>query len=436
MQFDAPPNEHTPQIMQTNASEEVREPLNTTPRPIMHWQTNAYMYTSSAEDRSRLADAVPQIISVIHRERLYEDNRLLPHNRLSDDELRGLYNAGVTLLTAIWPFGASRTPVERARREETYILQVSVLQYTLKAKGLEILNPDVIRLSALFCEVAWYTIFNSKGDNLALGQESALFSLQVLDRVADSDRDNLWSQLRRDSYRYRAIIETLMGDGHAAGACWDWIKWLEERIEKYAEQEDINMRPIACNEYGIALMRVFGEARAMEAWESSCGMVERDTKMGELPFPLPWMNKALVLAYSGKHHEALVIALPFLKQREEKLGRDDVSTIDTGLLLNCIGNIYRMQGCRGDAYAFFERAVAVEKATIGEWCLWTIASYYRLACEQFERGEFAPARDLLEKCVRFAGEKQWYKGVAARACWKLGRTLQALGGDENLKQAG
>jgi hypothetical protein len=41
----------------------------------------------------------------------------------------------------------------------------------------------------------------------------------------------------------------------------------------------------------------------------------------------------------------------------------------------------------------------------------------------------------LEKVVTFIGKDQWFKAVAARAEWKLGRTLLSIGGDDNSNEA-
>lgn len=43
--------------------------------------------------------------------------------------------------------------------------------------------------------------------------------------------------------------------------------------------------------------------------------------------------------------------------------------------------------------------------------------------------------ELLEKCVGFFGGAEWFKSQAARAAWKLGRTLQAEGWDEHEEEA-
>ncbi|KAJ4345890.1 uncharacterized protein N0V89_012026 [Didymosphaeria variabile] len=45
------------------------------------------------------------------------------------------------------------------------------------------------------------------------------------------------------------------------------------------------------------------------------------------------------------------------------------------------------------------------------------------------------ARTLLEKIVSFIGEDKWFKPIAARGYWKLGRTLLREGGDDNEDEA-
>lgn len=44
-------------------------------------------------------------------------------------------------------------------------------------------------------------------------------------------------------------------------------------------------------------------------------------------------------------------------------------------------------------------------------------------------------RELLDKCIAIYGDIPWSKKEAARSTWKLGRTLQAMGGQENTKRS-
>lgn len=119
-----------------------------------------------------------------------------------------------------------------------------------------------------------------------------------------------------------------MDSGKAVSSCKKWISLLVDRIEKYQEQVDINTLPIAYNEYGIALMRIPDEKEAVRSWVVSCDTLRQAVKPGELPFPFPWMHRALISAYSGDPDVGNSIIEPILEEREKRSGIDDILTIE------------------------------------------------------------------------------------------------------------
>lgn len=173
-------------------------------------------------------------------------------------------------------------------------------------------------------------ILQSWGYNLQDGADYASLSLQVLEGSTDNDDDRVRTRLLADAYRYQGIAAIYMGSDVAVPSCKRWIGLLVERIEKYQDQVDIMALPIAYNEIGMALMRVPDKDAAIKSWVMSCDTLAQVTKPGDLPFPFPWVHRALVSAYSGDPDSGDKLLAPVLQEREKKLGVDDTSTIEYG----------------------------------------------------------------------------------------------------------
>ncbi|SPQ20325.1 4196d626-36d8-43bd-9a53-2dcfe937b147 [Thermothielavioides terrestris] len=357
--------------------------------------------------------------------------------KMSLDELRAAYNAAVTLVSAVWPFldDSNLNKVDRMRKVQRCLPQVAALKAVLQEKTPSVLQPD-IKISALLNETSWYYILQPSGYGLHDGEEFAVLSERVLDSFAGEKDEEHWTKLLADSYRYQGITGTYKNSQAAVTNCKKWLSVLVDRIEKYGDQADVKTLPIAYNEIGMALMRVPDLEEAKKSWIMSCETLEKVTDPGELVFPFPWVHRALVAAYYSEDLDsAESLIAPILKKREEKLGVDDTTTIETGLILAFMGNIRRLQGKADEAYEFRKRAVSVLKVTCGENSVQASMAYYRLAVDEFERGGFEKSCSLLAKCASFYGEIPWYKPEAARSAWKHGRALQAMGGSENQVEA-
>lgn len=168
----------------------------------------------------------------------------------------------------------------------------------------------------------------SWGYNLRDGVEFASLSQKVLEVGDDKGDYRISSKLLADSYRYQGITATYMGTDLAVPSCRRWISLLVERIEKYQDPADTKTMPIAYNELGMALMRVPDQDEALRAWVMSCETLPQVTKKGDLPFPFPWVHRALVASYSGHPGQGHDILEPILRERENKLGSDDTKTIE------------------------------------------------------------------------------------------------------------
>ncbi|KAK7419372.1 hypothetical protein QQX98_003324 [Neonectria punicea] len=301
--------------------------------------------------------------------------------------------------------------VDRLRKVQKYLPHIATIKQVLQEKNVSIMQPD-IKVCALFNEASWYYILQQSGYGLLEGEQFAVLSQHVLEKSHGSNDQNLFTKLLANSYRYQGIIGTHMNSSSAITSCKKWISVLVDRIKRFNDPEDIGMLPIAYNEVGMALMWVPDKEEAEKSWIQSCEALKQVTKPDELVFPFPWVHRALVAAYySGDCHAAESLVAPILKKREEKLGKDDTSTIETGLILVFMASVL--------------------KTTCGDFSIQASLGYYRLAVDEFDRGLYKDVRKLLEKCVSFYGDVPWNKPQSARCLWKLGRTLQVEGGDDN-----
>jgi hypothetical protein len=266
--------------------------------------------------------------------------------KMSIQEFRAVYNAAVTLVSAVWPFvdDSNLNEVKRLRRVQRYFPQVASFRKCIEKKTPETLKAH-INVSALFNEASWYDtlkrlrdeivdiftrsyILQSWGYNLLYGAEFARLSQQVL-AIGNAEGDErLHSKLLADSYRFQGITGTYMDSELAVPTCENWIRLLVDRIEKYQDPIDIKTMPIAYNELGMALMRIHSQEEALKSWDMSCDTILQSTNPGDLPFPFPWVHRAIVSAYSGDADTGYSLLLPILEKREKRLGVDDTSTIE------------------------------------------------------------------------------------------------------------
>ncbi|KAI0811534.1 hypothetical protein GGR55DRAFT_688616 [Xylaria sp. FL0064] len=356
-------------------------------------------------------------------------------HKLESGELRAVYNAAVVLVTDVWPFSdeTNLSRADRLRKVQRLFPQVAMFKAVLQQVGVGKLKPD-IAVAALFNEASWSYILRARGYDL---QDSAAFvslSLQLL-RTDNIEDEDLHSKLLADAYRFQGIGAFYMDSDLAVPSCREWIGLLVQRIQKYQSQVDIKMLPIAYNELGMALMRVPDPSASVNSWVMSCESLLQVTEPEDLPFPYPWVHRAIVSAYSGDPDSGYDLLLPVLQTREAKLGKDDTKTIETGHILSYMGNIIRLQGRFDDAYDYHKRGASLLKVTTGENSAWTRQALYRLARGHYEHEKYQEASDLLRRCIAFADDIPWYKAEAARANWKLGHTLQALKGKENEEEA-
>ena len=153
------------------------------------------------------------------------------------------------------------------------------------------------------------------------------YSRWVLDRIKVPFHP-VDSQHLANLYRNEGIIEAHIDGKTAVINCQEWIKLLTSRIQSYRDQGDMKTLPIAYNEVGVALMRASDEGGALEAWSTACETLRQHQEPGTLPFPFPWMHRALITAFSGDPDTAYSIISPILEEREMKLGVDDTRTLE------------------------------------------------------------------------------------------------------------
>ncbi|KAF1850114.1 uncharacterized protein K460DRAFT_422532 [Cucurbitaria berberidis CBS 394.84] len=353
-------------------------------------------------------------------------------NALDDASFRDVFNAATRLQHAVWPFIDSEN-LNRTDRFETakcFQPHISRLRSALESRGVGKLQPTLL-LADLFNESSWTYQLQGTSDGLRLGDEYAVLAQEVVETSENKHDDDFRSQLLADSYRFQGIIGSYQNTGKAVPCTKKWVDRLYERIEKYQSKQDIDTMPIAWNEYGRALMRLPDKKEAMSYWERASIFISDRTKAGELPFPYPWFHRALINAFDGKQDLAESIILPILEERENKLGKDDVDTYETGMILTCMGHIRRAQGHLHASHMFNKRAASVVPSATGESSLASLTAYYRLAVDKFALGKFNRAHKLLQKVLDGVGDDSHFKAIAARANWKMGRTVGRESGDDD-----
>ncbi|KAM0267930.1 hypothetical protein ACHAPA_005528 [Fusarium lateritium] len=312
-------------------------------------------------------------------------------HQLSISDMRSVYDAGVVLLSTVWPFFDETNELgsDRLRKVRQYLPHAAALKALVIEKSPETLKPN-IGVASLFNETAWFYILQSWGFNLQYGFEYARLSQDILTANSEGQDPNTYSQLLTNSYRYQGITSIYMLTKNAVPCCKKWIELLVDRIQKYQDPTDIQTLPISYNELGIALMTVPDSKEALKAFETCCELLDQQRKPGKLPFPFAWQHRGTVTAWAGDPDAGHAILAPILKEREDKLGKDNTEGIEDGHLLSYMGNIRRLQG-EDDFYDFAKRAVAVLRTTCGENSSFTIQASYRLARAHFERAEYDEA---------------------------------------------
>lgn len=151
----------------------------------------------------------------------------------------------------------------------------------------------------------------------------ANWSQKVLETQSEWRDQNEYTKLLADAYRYQGMAATFINTDDAVPYCKKWLSMLVERIQEYQEPGDIATMPVAYNETATAYMRIPDQKEALQLWEMACDILERTTEPDKLPFPFPWMHRAIVLTYSGDADYAYSLLNPVLEKRERILGVDD-----------------------------------------------------------------------------------------------------------------
>ncbi|CAK1367572.1 unnamed protein product [Cercospora beticola] len=135
---------------------------------------------------------------------------------------------------------------------------------------------------------------------------------------------------------------------------------------------------------------------------------------------LAMANLALALLELGDYTGACNKALQALTERENRLGRDDRSSMLTGRLLHALGNIYFSLSETKESMDYHTRAMTHYKETVGPTHHRTADMYFKVAQHKYRTGQLEEARKLLDQAHEvYQKQKQHYSAERARVLhWK------------------
>lgn len=235
----------------------------------------------------------------------------------------------------------------------------------------------------------------------------------ILERTEETENDRVISLLLANSHRFQGITGCNGGfDGHLEHL----KKWLEItllRIEKYNDREDVVVLPLIYNELGLGYLRENAQKEAYDSLSMSCELFPGVTPKDELVVAWPYMNLSRLEAWTGRPEAGEERLMPVIKAREEKYGRDDVTSIElvnllyrfvrdrhmltrnerrTGKLLRTLGDIRIVQKRLEDAFDLKTRAVKIIAKTYGENSPVTADTWYQVSSHLVRHGRFSEAR--------------------------------------------
>lgn len=165
-----------------------------------------------------------------------------------------------------------------------------------------------------------------------MGQISQALLESLANDFSNADK-RLFSKLLGVSHRCQGNIAVYTGNRTSAIAhCKEWLGILVDQVVNYANEDDIRMLPIAYTELGMAMVHMIDNIEDVEEatklWTVSCEMLKPKLE-DQLVYPLPWLYRAPLLACFDQDGDAADRLLaPILQAREEKLGRNDTSTVE------------------------------------------------------------------------------------------------------------
>ncbi|KAK0622079.1 hypothetical protein B0T17DRAFT_509362 [Bombardia bombarda] len=357
--------------------------------------------------------------------------------RLSNDKRSAVFEATITLLSNSWPFISfdDRNHVGRFRKCEQLFPHIEQLRAVFGESITSGEFKPTVTSAALFNEVAWNMIERAHVDKVDIYASLAFDILENFSKEMFQEDETL-SRLLSQSHQYKAVscIETNSPGALAHLRCM--IVLITERLEKWNRVDDAVQLADAYNESAMAYMRdKFQEQTAIMSWLQSYDAFEAaiqgdmdpiDTKIRQ---EWPAIHLAIMYSLRGECEKGESILLPVLNAREEKFGKDSVSSMVSGKVLHALGNIRRTQGASDEAIDLYRRALRVFRSTIGDNHYVTADACYCLAERLLvaRPGMEQEAILLLDQSLKVYGDIRWYKPQTARSAFMKGNLLKRLG---------
>lgn len=386
---------------------------------------------------------------------------------LDVDEFTAAFEAACSLISASWPWLTTynATDVERlgiVRRYRSHIVALRNVCFDFKMKDF----VPSLGFCALLHEEAWLDLMQTTISAMHLDcvQNDLHLANWILrereDALADPTRKYEYEKLRMNQARFEGITASLAGKAdEAKEKILRWLKLLGLQIASPNLPDDSRTLPFAYVEMGLCKLRCenVDTSGASEDFNLARNSVDRQKGEGDDAFKymLPHVIYALFITH---YHRSVTLATSILDGLLSEGGQlpdlifEDMSSLETGIVLFAKGVVTYFRAPNTipnaevvkDALKFFRRAVSVLEKTHGREAIWTLAATYRMAVCLFDLGEYEEAIahfDTLNHTYRAytkeftehdGSDILWQK---ARALWKGGRALLALGDESKELEA-
>ncbi|KAI9775352.1 MAG: hypothetical protein M1839_001268 [Geoglossum umbratile] len=363
---------------------------------------------------------------VIRLHRLTQDG---VRAKMGQEHLHQIFDAAVTLISAVWPFVTIDWRHSTSRWEKCEALVPHVLRlknfYSSFILPKEIFKAG-IKFAKLLNDVGWYYYERSIPENC-----EPFFQLaQLVCESQDEDAVDLLS----DVFYSRGADASEVNE---PVRCMEYTSRFWKLRLKHAEtspkgRKDIRLG-MSYNQMGVAYMMARDYESAVGVLEQAFEVYASVENSTPIMATLPAANMGLACWFLGRYDEAYKALINILRERERVFGVNDSESFKTGRVLHALGNVRASQGRLKDSFDYHQRALLQYRSTIGDNHHRTADVCYKVAGHYMRFGKLEDAKKLLGQALKVFSSRSHYKHENARTGHLMGR-LMALMGDEKTSE--